>query len=51
VFKEYDLPFQLNNIIGYGESNKNSITLRFDSDLYKTKGKEIIFNDFRIFFP
>ncbi|PDS23083.1 hypothetical protein [Flavobacterium branchiophilum] len=52
-FKEFDFPFKLENLIGYGCSHgeKGSIMLRFDSQLYKTKEKEAIFDDVRIFFP
>ncbi len=49
VFKEYDFPFKIENMVQYGEGNKNSIMLRFDSFLYKVKGKEVIFDNVRIF--
>jgi hypothetical protein len=49
VFKEYDFPFKIENMVQYGEGNKNSIMLRFDSFLYKVKEKEVIFNNVRVF--
>ena len=50
LFKGYDFPFKLENLINYGASNKDSIMLRFDSNLYKTKDKEAIFEHVTIFF-
>lgn len=50
-FKKYEFPFKLENLVVYGGSNLNCVTLRFDSVLYKTKDKEAIFNDVRIRFP
>lgn len=46
--KNYELPFKIENIISYGDGDKETITLRFDSQLYKTKGKEVIFDNVKV---
>lgn len=54
LFKEYDFPFKLENLNGYALSDRlegPKVQLRFDSKLYKTKDKEAIFDNVRIFFP
>lgn len=48
IFKEYDFPFKLECIVEYGEGDKNSLQLRFDSFLYKVKDKEVVFNNVRM---
>ncbi|MBC7884148.1 MAG: hypothetical protein H7X99_01635 [Saprospiraceae bacterium] len=50
MFCEYEMPFKLSNLIEYGSGNKGSVGLRFDSNLYKVKDKEAVFDDVRIFF-
>ncbi len=47
-FKKYNFPFKLENLLEYGEGNKNCILLRFDSYLYKVKDKEVIFDYVRV---
>lgn len=54
LFKKYNFPFKLENLDGYALSDTldgSKIMLRFDSQLYKTKDKEAIFDYARIFFP
>ncbi len=48
VFKEYDFPFQSENIVQYGHNISNYIELRFDSNLYKIKDKEVVFDNVKV---
>lgn len=57
TFKEFkksanasELPFKISNFIKYNEKKdrSNCITIRLDSDLYKTKGKEALFRDIAV---
>jgi hypothetical protein len=45
IFQEYDFPFKVEDILPYGHVNRNCLELRFDSNLYKVKDKQVIFDN------
>lgn len=49
--KKENFPFDLKNVIPlhHGFSDNEKISLRLDSDLYKVKNKQSIFNNYRVF--
>lgn len=44
-FNILNIDIDFENIISFGDDDRESLTLRFDSQLYKTKGKEVVFDN------